>query len=257
MRLWICCLAWLAMTIPTTAIAGETVLYEHDGTTLEGYMAWPEPLPDEPLGAVIVVHEWKGLDDYARMRADMLAELGYIAFAADIYGQGVRPQTTQEAGELAGKYRGDRPLLRGRMLAALDTLLAHPSVDPGRVAAIGYCFGGSAVLELARSGADVAGVVSFHGSLGTDMPAEPDSVQAQVLVLHGAADPHVPWEHVTTLAEELDGAGVDWQLVAYSGAMHSFTNPSSNNPEGGSMYDETADQRSWQDMLQFFAELGL
>jgi dienelactone hydrolase len=238
----------------SAAVQHKTVEYKDGDTLLEGYLAWDDAQTMARPG-VIVVHEWMGLNDYAKMRADMLAELGYIAFAADIYGKGVRPSNPQEAGAEAGKYRSDRALLRSRMNSALAQLKALPDVDSARVAAIGYCFGGMSVLELARSGADIAGVVSFHGSLDTPNPADAKNIKAKVLVLTGAADPHVPAEQVAALQKELTDAHVDWQLKYFSDAMHAFTNPASNNPSGGAQYNERADKRSWQDMLDFFAEI--
>jgi dienelactone hydrolase len=205
---------------------------------------------------VLIVHAWKGITDYERGRARQLAELGFVAFCADIYGQGVRPVDNQAAGAEAGKYRADRPLLRARAQAGLDALKSLPQVDSARIAAIGYCFGGGTVLELARSGAELAGVVSFHGNLDTPLPAEPGAVKAKVLVLHGADDPHVTMEHVAGLAEELRAAGADWQLAMYGGAVHAFTDPGAgDDPSKGAAYSATADARSWQAMLDFFAEV--
>lgn len=235
-------------------VVGQTVIYKDGETTLEGYLAYDDA-QSGPRPGVLVAHEWTGLGDYVKHRADMLAELGYIAFAADIYGQGVRPTTPEQSGAEAGKYRSDRALLRSRMNAALTQLRATPGVDPARIAAIGYCFGGMAALELARSGADIAGVVSFHGSLDTPTPEDAKQIRAKVLVLHGASDPHVPMSAVEALAKELADAGVDWQLKMYGGAMHAFTNPAVNRPESGAAYSDPADRRSWADMQAFFAEL--
>ncbi|MDQ3023253.1 MAG: dienelactone hydrolase family protein [bacterium] len=242
------------MQIANAAVLSRTVDYTLDGLVIEGYLAWDDAASD-PRPGVLVVHEWYGLGDNARNRCNMLAELGYVAFAADIYGKGVRPTNNEDAGKVAGKYRADRPLLRARAGAALEQLMQAHGVDATRIAAIGYCFGGMTALELARSGADIAGVVSFHGSYLTDMPALAGHVKAKVLICHGSADPSSPWDTVDKLRAELDSAGADWQLVAYSGAMHSFTNPSANTPERGNAYHADADRRSWQDMQQFFAEI--
>jgi len=253
--LFIAALALLVFsTAANAALQHETVEYSDGATVLEGYLAWDDSFPG-PRPGVIVTHEWMGLNDYARMRADMLAGLGYISFAADVYGQGVRPANPQEAGAEAGKYRSDRALLRSRMNSALAQLRANPRVDASRIAAIGYCFGGMAVLELARSGADIAGVVSFHGSLDTPNPADAQNIRCKVLVLSGAADPHVSPESIAALQKELTEAHVDWQLKLYSDAMHAFTNPATNRPESGAQYNERADKRSWRDMLDFFGEL--
>ena len=172
---------------------------------------------------MLVVHQWKGLGDYEKKRAEMLAQLGYNVFAADIYGKGIRPQTPQEAAAEAGKYKNDRALLRARVRAGLDVLMNHELTDPKRVVAIGYCFGGTTVLELARSGAEISGVVSFHGGLSTPNPSDAKNIKAKVLALHGADDPNVPPKEVAGFEEEMHQGEVDWQLIAYGGAVHAFT----------------------------------
>ena len=232
----------------------ETVEYKQDDTTLEGYLAYDETVKGTRPG-VLVVHDWMGCDSYAKTRADQLAKLGYVAFAADIYGKGVRPKNPREAGAQAAKYKGDRPLLRGRVNAALDVLKKQPQCDPKRVAAIGYCFGGTTVLELARSGADIAGVVTFHGGLDTPT-RDAKNIKCKVLICHGADDPYVPAADVAALQEEFRTAGVDWQMIYYSGAVHSFTRPDSGNDNSkGAAYNECADKRSWEAMKTFFAEI--
>ena len=194
-----------------------------------------------------MVHEWTGLGEYEKRRAKEIAEMGYVALAADIYGKGVRAHTPEEASGLATKFRSDRAMLRSRARAALEALKNHPLVDPARVAAIGYCFGGGTVLELAGSGAELAGVVSFHGNLDTPNPEDAKNIMCKVLVLHGADDPLVPQEHVLAFQEEMRRSG---------GAVHSFTNPASgNDPSKGVAYNERADRRSWEAMKAFFAEL--
>lgn len=239
-------------------IVTRTVDYRQGDTVLEGYLAYDDAAPGKRPG-VLVVHEWNGLGDYVRKRVEQLARLGYVAFGADIYGKGIRPATPEAAAREAGKYRGaDRQLLRARARAGLDELLKQPKVDSGRVAAIGYCFGGTAVLELARSGADLLGVVSFHGGLDTPDPADAKNIRAKVLALHGADDPHVPPQQVAAFQEEMRKGGVDWQMVIYGGAVHSFTNPASgNDPSKGVAYNEKADRRSWEAMKVFFAEIFL
>ena len=237
------------------AMQTKTIQYAQGDQALEGYLAWDDAIAG-PRPGVLVVHEWTGLGDYVKTRARKLAELGYIAFAADIYGKGVRPATPQEAGKVAGKYKNDPKLMRQRVRAGLDALLSEPLCDPKRVAAIGYCFGGTCVLELARSGADVAGVVSFHGGLATANPADAKNIRGKVLALHGGDDPHVPPREVAAFEDEMRAAGVDWQLVVYGGAVHAFTNPAAGNDNSrGAAYNAAADRRSWEAMKAFFAEI--
>ena len=237
------------------AIHTETIEYKQGDTTLEGFVAYDDAIKGKRPG-VLVVHQWLGLTDYEKKRAEMLAQLGYVAFCADIYGKGVRPQNTPEAGVQAGKYKNDRPLLRARVNAGLDALRQQPLVDPKHVAAIGYCFGGTTVLELARSGADVAGVVSFHGGLDSPTPADGKSIKGKVLVCHGADDPYEKPADLAAFESELRDAKVDWQLIKYGGAVHSFTQPMAGNDNSkGAAYNEKADKRSWEAMKQFFAEI--
>lgn len=246
----------LLMTPPLHAEVKTTLVeYKHGDTVLEGLLAWDDALPGKRPG-VLVVHEWWGRNDYIRSRAEKLAALGYVAFALDMYGKGVVAKDPKEAGALAGKIRGDGALMRERAAAGLDVLRKDERVDAKKIAAIGYCFGGTVALELARSGADLAGVVSFHGGLGTKAPAEKGKVKAKVLVLHGADDPHVPVADVTAFEEEMRAAGVDWQVVSYGGAVHAFTNPAAgNDPSKGAAYNESADRRSWEAMQAFFGEV--
>jgi dienelactone hydrolase len=205
---------------------------------------------------VLVLHTWRGLDDYVRRRTQMVAELGYVALAGDIFGKGIRPKDAAERQALMDKYLNDRGLLRERCRAALDALRAHPMVDSGKVAAIGYCFGGCAALELARSGADVKGVVSFHGLLSSPKPSDARHIRGSVLALNGAEDPRVPPSDVEAFQKEMREAAADWQLVHYGNAVHSFTDPGAgNNPTAGSAYNEKADARSWNHMKAFLAEI--
>jgi dienelactone hydrolase len=205
---------------------------------------------------VLVVHEWWGLNDYAKRRAEQLAQLGYVAFAADVYGDGFNTTSPDEAGKRSGVFRNDRAAGRQRLRAALDTLRQNKLVDPKRIAAIGYCFGGTCVLELARSGADIAGVVSFHGSLATQMPASPGAVRAKVLVCHGADDAFESPDDIAGFQKEMREAGTDWQMIYYGGAVHSFTNPDAGKSGiAGVAYNERADKRSWEAMKSFFAEI--
>jgi dienelactone hydrolase len=248
------CLA-LSPLLAHAKVVTRTVEYTHDGVVLEGYLAYDDAITAKRPG-VLVVHQWLGLTDNERMRAQMLAELGYVAFAADVYGKGVRPANTAEAPQQAGKYYGDRKLFRARLAAGLAQLKANSLVDPARCAAIGYCFGGGGVLELARDGADLAGVVSFHGSLDTPLPAGPGAIKAKILVCHGAVDPYVKPEAVRGFLEEMEAAKVDYQFIMYSGAVHAFTQKAAgDDPTKGAAYNADADRRSWQHMKDFFAEI--
>ena len=233
----------------------ETVEYKQGDAVLEGYLAYDTALKG-PRPGVLIVHQWKGLTDYEKKRAGMLAQLGYNVFALDIYGKGIRPQSSQEAGAQAGKYKGNRDLLRLRAQAGLAVLQKQALTDPQRVAAIGYCFGGTTVIELARNGADIAGVVSFHGGLDSPHPADGKNIKCKVLALHGADDPHVSAKDLAAFEDELRQAKVNWELVKYGGAVHSFTDwNAGDNPAQGAAYNEKADRRSWAAMKQFFAEI--
>jgi dienelactone hydrolase len=232
----------------------KTVGYKEGNATLEGLSVHDDAVRGK-RPAVLVVHQWKGLGDYEKKRAEMLARLGYNVFAVDIYGKGVRLTNPQDASAEAAKFKSDRSLLRARVNAGLAVLKKDELTDATKVAAIGYCFGGTTVLELARSGADISGVVSFHGGLSTPMPAD-SKIKAKVLALHGADDPHVPPPEVAAFEEEMRKAKADWALVSYGSAVHSFTDWNAGNDNSkGSAYNEKADQRSWQAMKDFFAEI--
>ncbi|HEX8042280.1 dienelactone hydrolase family protein [Candidatus Deferrimicrobium sp.] len=232
----------------------EVVEYRHGGVVLEGYLAFDDSIRGKRPG-VVVVHEWYGHTPYVRMRAEQLARLGYVAFALDMYGKGVRAKDAKEAAALAGIYMGDRKLMRARAAAGLDVLRNRPEVDPARLAAIGYCFGGTTVLEMARSGADLVSVVSFHGLLNTPNPGDARNIKGKVLVLHGGDDPSVPMKQVEAFQEEMRKGGVDWQFISYGGAVHRFTNPEAGSDNSkGAAYNERADRRSWEAMKAFFAE---
>ncbi len=237
------------------AIQTQVVEYKHGNQVLQGYLAYDDAIKEKRPG-VLVVHEWNGLQDYARKRTTQLAKLGYVAFAIDMYGKGIRPQNPQESRKQASIYRQDRKLMRERATAGLQVLQNNPLADVKRIAAIGYCFGGGTVLELARSGANIAGVVSFHGNLDTPNPKDAKNIKAKVLVLHGAIDPFVPEKQVQAFQAEMEQAKVDWQLISYGGVVHSFTNPASaHNSSKGVAYNELADKRSWLAMKQFFTEI--
>jgi dienelactone hydrolase len=237
------------------AIQTKTIDYKQGDTTLEGVLVYDDAVKTKRPG-ILIVHQWLGLTEYEKTRATMLAHLGYVAFCADIYGKGIRPQNVQEAGAEATKYKTDRTLLRARVNAGLDELKKFELVDPARVAAIGYCFGGTTVIELARSGADLLGVVSFHGGLDSPTPADGKNIKCKVLVCHGADDPFEAPKDLSAFESEMRDNKVDWQLIQYGGAVHSFTQPMAGNDNSkGAAYNERADKRSWEAMQQFFAEL--
>jgi dienelactone hydrolase len=238
------------------AIKTQEIEYDHRGTKLLGYLAYDDSVQGRRPG-VVVVHEWMGHNEYARRRAEQLAGLGYAAFALDMYGKGVRAKDPQEASQMAGRFKSDRKLMRDRALAGLDVLKKQQNVDPNRLAAMGYCFGGQVSLELARAGEPLAGVVSFHGALDTPTPQDAKNIKGKVLALHGAADPFVPPDHVHAFIKEMEDAKVDYQFVAYGpGVVHGFTNPGNKGSSmNGVAYDENADRRSWRAMQVFFEEI--
>ncbi len=248
-------MAMISGPASTSGITAETIEYEYNGVTLQGYLAYDASQTGMRPG-VIVVHEWWGLNDYPKMRARQLAELGYVAFAVDMYGNGATATTADDAGAMAGKVMGDTQLERGRINAALDLFKQRGDVDPDKIAAIGYCFGGGVVLELARSGADLAGVVSFHGVFSTNAPAGKGDIKAKILVLSGTDDKSASVEQVGLLEDEMRNAGADYQINLYGNAVHAFSNPAAgNDPSTGVAYNAEADRRSWKAMLDFFDEI--
>ena len=242
----------LALAPARGDVVTETVGYGHAGTALEGYLAYDEAIAGERPG-VLVVHEWWGLNAYAKRRARQLAEMGYVALATDMYGAGKKTKDPTVASNWSDHLSGDVPLWRGRARAGLSVLRERPRTDPERLAAIGYCFGGSTVLQLAYAGADLAGVVSFHGSFPTP-PKEAD-VNAAVLVCHGARDPFVEDAAIDEWQKRMDAVGADWHMTTYARARHSFTNPAADDHGiDGVAYNETADRRSWRHMRFFFQQ---
>jgi len=252
---------FLAMTASASAkLITKPVAYEHAGVKLEGYLAYDDTKVSAAQKApgVLVIPEWWGLTDYPKSRAEQLAKLGYVAFAGDMYGAGVTTTDPKKAGELAGAFYG-QPLMAERAQAGLDQLLKTGLVDSSRVAAIGYCFGGSTVQALAFSGAPIAGIVSFHGG-PVPVPADAATkVKAKILICHGAIDPFVKKEDLDALLKGLDGAKLDYQFVSYAGAVHAFTNPDADKIAAATglpiAYNAAADARSWANMRTFFAEI--
>ncbi len=256
-------LAFTALvSVASAKIVTKPVAYEHAGVKLEGYLAYDDTKATSALKApgVLVLPEWWGLTDYPKSRAEQLAKLGYVAFAADMYGVGVVTSDAKKAGELATPFYGT-PLMPQRAQAGLDQLLKSGLVDSSRVAAIGYCFGGAAAINLAYSGAPLAGIVSFHGSLSPASPEAAKKNKAKFLVCHGAVDPFVKPEEVAAFTKSLDEGKFDYQFVSYAGAIHAFTNPKADEIAktaglvGAVAYNAPADHRSWEAMKSFFAEI--
>ncbi len=235
-------------------IKTAAVAYKDGNQELEGFLAY-DSKSKEKKPVIIVVHEWTGINDYIKKRCQQLAELGYLAFAVDIFGKGVRPSTPDAAGKESGKYRENRPLLRQRMVSGFEFIKKNPLADTTRIAAIGYCFGGTAVLELARTGADFDGAISFHGGLSNPSPQDVQKIKPKVLICHGAVDPFVPQEEVLNFLQEMNDAKKDYQFNIYSKAVHSFTNPDAMSFLPGVAYNKEADLKSWEDMKIFFKEV--
>ncbi len=237
------------------AVQFQKVEYKQGDTVCEGLLAYDDLFQGKRSG-IIVAHQWKGISDHEKSHAELLAMRGHVVLCADVYGKGVRADNPKDAAALAAKYKDDRALLRARINAALSFLRGQHRVNPTNIAAIGYCFGGTTVLELARSGADVKAVVSFHGGLSTPTPADAKNIKGKVLALHGADDPFVPAEEVLAFEKEMREAKVDWQLVAYGNAVHSFTDRSAGNENSkGAAYNAQADVRSWREMKMCFDEV--
>ncbi len=251
--LLLCC-----STMAQAAIQTREVPYTAaDGTRLVGYHAWDDAISG-PRPGVIVVHEWWGLNDYAKRRARDLAALGYSALAVDMYGDGRNTQHPDDAKAFMNAALADPAIPKARFQAGLDLLKAQPQTDPARLAAIGYCFGGKVVLDMARQGLPLAAVVSFHGALVTATPAAPGSIKAKVLVEHGAADSFITPEQIAAFKAEMDQAGADYRFVELPGAKHGFSNPDADAHKGHGLdlgYQKEADERSWADMQALFKDV--
>lgn len=241
----------LSASLAQAEIKETVVEYKSGGVLCEGLHV-VDTAKTGKLPGILIVHQWTGLSDNEKMRAHMLAELGYNVFAADIYGKGIRPQPPA-AGQEAGKYKADRKLYRERLLSGLEVLNKDAHTDVSKVAAIGYCFGGTGVIELARSGALIKGVVSFHGGLDSPTPADGKNIKGKVLALHGADDPFVKAPDIAAFEQEMKDAKVDYKLVSYPGAVHAFTQKGAGNDNSkGAAYNEAADKASWEEMKAFF-----
>jgi len=249
------CLSAVMVHTPSRAeVRSQSFDYKDGEAVLEGYIAYDDAQTGKRPG-VLIFPQWTGLSDHERSVARDLAKLGYVAMVADVYGKGVRPPAPKESGAEMGKYMSNRPLLRGRAKAGLERLKAEASVDPARLVAIGYCFGGAGALELGRQGADVRAIVALHGSLSNPTPADAKNIKAKVLVLHGADDPAVPAKEVEAFRSEMKDAGSDLTFVSYSQTVHSFTLTSAGSDNSkGSAYNERSAKRAWLAMRDFLDE---
>jgi dienelactone hydrolase len=237
------------------AIKTKTIEYKHGDTVLEGFLAWDDSTTAK-RPAVIVVHEWWGNNEYSHKRAEMLAQLGYVGFAIDMFGKGKITNDPKVAGEWAGAIKNDPKMAVERLRLGLDTLKAQPGVDAEKIAAIGYCFGGWSVLQMARNNLPIDGVVSFHGALAGGNPNATQPIKPKVLVCHGADDPFESPKEISDFADEMRNSKADWQFISYGGAVHSFTNPDVDKYKlQGAAYNKQADQRSWVAMKDFLHEL--
>lgn len=252
------CLVCFAMTAAHAAIQGKEVDYQADGVTLKGYIAYDDAFKGK-RPAVLVVHEWWGHNDYARKRADMLAALGYTALAVDMYGDGKQAHHPDDAGKFASEVSKNMPMAKARFEAGMNLLRKEATVDPDEMAAIGYCFGGGVVLNMARMGEDLQGVASFHGTLGTSIQVQPGKIKARIVSFSGEADPMIDAASVAAFKREMDAAKADYRVVTYPGAQHAFTNPAAD--ELGKefklplSYNEAADKDSWQQATVFLKEI--
>jgi dienelactone hydrolase len=235
-------------------IVGKTIEYTAQGVVMKGHLAYDENIQGKRPG-VLVVHEWWGLNDYARKRTRMLAESGYTALAVDMYGEGKQAMHPDDARKFSSELMKNFDDSKARFMAAMDLLKQQATVDPTRIAAIGYCMGGGIVLNMAREGVDLKGVASFHGSLAAVKPAQPGTIKAKILVLHGADDKFIPPEQIAAFKGEMKAAGADFKFVSYPGAVHSFTNPEAD--ELGKKFNmpiahnADADKKSWDELKKF------
>jgi len=251
----------LSFSLPSFAasrIKGKVVTYKAGNVVLKGYLAFDQNIKGKRPG-VLVVHEWWGQNEYVHKRARMLAKLGYTALALDMYGNGKQAKHPDDAGKFSAEVMKNAAVGEGRFMAALEFLKKQKTVDPERIAAIGYCFGGGVVLHMARTGVDLKGVASFHGSLATEKPAERGAIKAKILVLNGDADKFTTPEQIEKFKKEMENAGADYKFISYPGAMHSFTNPDAdmyakkfNLPQG---YNADADKKSWAELDKFLTDI--
>jgi dienelactone hydrolase len=247
--------ALLLATSVQAKVITEAVTYTEAGEEYTGYVSYDNAIKGKRPG-VMVVHEWWGLDDYAKRRTEMLAKLGYVAFAVDMYGTGKVTDSADQAKEWMTEVTADVEWWRERAMAGIRYLKNHKLVDANRIAAIGYCFGGGTVIQLAYSGLDINGIVSFHGSLPVADESAFGKIKTRMLIAHGNADPFIPREIVTKFQDTLDKADADWNMITYGNVLHSFTNPKSDSRGMAALkYDKQADEHSWQAMQHFFKDI--
>lgn len=249
------CLILAVSSICHGAVKTESISYTDGKQALQGYMVYEDKFQEKRPG-VMVVHQWMGITDYEKQRAEDLAKKGFVVLVADMYGKGIRPKTVEAAAKQSGIYKKDRELMRRRANAGLTALKNSPRVNASLTAAVGYCFGGGVVLELSRSGADLKGVVSVHGNLDTPTSNTVSPITAEILVLHGADDPYVPWEHVSAFRKEMQDKHTQWELAVFGNAVHAFSQKESgNDPSKGFAYNEAADKESWTLTRKFLERL--
>ncbi|WP_432740305.1 dienelactone hydrolase family protein [Methylobacter sp. G7] len=236
------------------AIISNTVIYLDGDVVLEAFFAFDDEISGR-RPAVLINHTWAGRDDFVAEKAKKLAALGYVGFAVDMYGKGVLGTSPEENMKLMQPFMADRAMLQQRMKAALAAVRLMPWVDDSKIAAMGFCFGGLCSLDLARAGADIKGVVSFHGLLAAPENPQNNAIKAKILALHGWDDPLVPTEQVLAFEQEMTDAGTDWQLHTYGNTLHGFTNPLANDPVFGAVYQPDSDRRSWIAMQNFLSEI--
>lgn len=239
----------------TAKIITSPIEYTFNKTVMEGYVAYDDSI-QKPMPGILIVHDWMGLGQFTKDKALALANQGMVAFAVDIYGKNVRPQNSEEAAKLATQYKEDRQLLRAHIGAAYDKLVTMNDVDPKKILVMGYCFGGTTALELARSGANLIGTAIFHGGISTPTPLDAKNIKGEVLIMHGADDPNVPPAEVKAFKAEMKNAKIKMDFIAYRGAVHAFTNPAAGNDNSkGAAYNAEADKKSWIDFQNFLKKV--
>jgi len=258
MKIRLVLMVLMAIVVGTTTqaeVLKKAVSYQHEDVKLEGYLAYDDSIEGK-RPAVLVSHEWWGLNDYVRQRVERLAAMGYVAFGLDMYGKHKVTKHPQQAAEWMKQVNRDVHLWQQRALAGLEVLKKEPKTDTARIAAIGYCFGGATVQQLAYSGANIKGVVSFHGTLLPPPDDQGKRVKAKILICHGGSDPFIEEGAVQHYISAMERSGLDWQMVIYGGAKHSFTNPEADRMGMNALqYSKSADQRSWEHMKRFFEEI--